>query len=99
MGGRDEAGWDVHGGLLVRALSGKISVAMELHESASIDHALAGLLRGQDILLMGLADASPIRRLIDWSGTGSFWLLAMTGQRQRSRRQTLFVSPGFANLL
>src|SRR3569832_2989341 len=42
---------------------------------------------------MGLADASPFRRLIDWSGAGSFWLLAMTGQRQRSRRQTLPFPP------
>jgi hypothetical protein len=53
-GGLDEAGRDFHGGLLVRAWSGKISVAMELYESASIDHALAGLLRGRDILLHGI---------------------------------------------
>jgi len=48
---------------------------------------------------MGLADASPFRRLFDWSGTGSFWLFAMMGQWQHSRRKILSLSPGFANLL
>jgi len=72
---------------------------MELHESASIDHARAGLLRGRDILLYGIGGRFAFPAIDRLERRRVVLAARNDGTTAAFATPNPSVSPGFANLL